>query len=891
MKTRILATKLHIPLLRPSMVPRPRLQEHLTLGLQENHKLTLVSAPAGYGKTALITEWLHSRLGSDLSAAWLSLDPADNDPLRFFSYWISAFQQVNPAFDGGLPSLLDLPKLPPAPSLLDELLNELVSFESSLVLILEDYHLITNPVIHEALEYFLDHQPAQVHLVLITRQDPPLPLPRFRARGQMTEVRASELRFTPEEARQFFAQSMKLDLAEESVALLDERTEGWAVGLQLAGLALKNLTDPQKFIETFRGSHRFVLDYLAEEVIRQQGHELRAFLTQTSILERFNADLCCALTGREDAPAVIAYLEKANLFIVSLDNERVWYRYHHLFSDYLRILLSRTEQVELYKKASAWNEANELIEEAVAYALLSGDMEFAAEVVTRALISNTTWSTGNVTVLSAWLEALPEQVFHNRPQLSLNASRVAYLAGQFEVAEKYIQWTEEALLPLQTAPLQTAPLPQPPEVEQMLALAALYRGAIASVRRDVQQAFEKISFAQARIPAENHLAHARGFFSLGLAYEISDQTEQAVQHYLRSSEEAQQADVLFLAVHALCAAAQVQIKQGHLTQAAQSCQTAIQLTGGAVIPPLGLAWIILGSIALEHNDLAAAEQLLQEGIALARRGGLMDDVILGLYALARLHAVRGNASPINALHQEASALIKRIDVQPMILQAGAYQARLQFYTGQQQAALQWADAYRAMRDQFADEFSDLTLARILLAVADVEGLPAILHPLLEKANQAGRMQTCIEVLLLLALYHQAKQDPKSAREALGKSLQLAAPEGYARIYLDEGKPLLDLLPAARPFAPGLVDALLEMGQQETFSGANHPKTLEQLPEALSEQEMRVLQLIMAGKSNREIAAELFISAGTAKWHVHNILQKLGVHNRPQAIARARKLGL
>lgn len=876
MRPRLLTTKLHIPPLRAAIVPRLRLQKQLTSGLNENRKLTLVSAPAGYGKTTLIIEWLHSLTDDNLKAAWLSLDQADNDPARFLSYWLAAFQQIMPSIYERIQPLLDLPKLPPVSMLLDELLNELAAFETPTILILEDYHHINNPVVHQALEYFLDHQPVRVHLVLITRQDPPLPLPRLRARGQMTEIRMDALRFTSEEARQFFIQSMNLHLPEESTDMLGERTEGWAVGLQLAGLALQNLADPMDFIESFRGSHRYVLDYLAEEVIRQQGNELQVFLTQTSILDRFNADICRALTGREDAQLVIEHLEQSNLFIVPLDNVRTWYRYHHLFSDYLRTLLSRAEQTDLYKKASAWQEDNDLMEEAVHYALLCGDTDFAAGVVMRAFTNNTTWSSGKLAMLSSWLDALPMQVFVDRPQLSLSASRVAYLLGNLEQAEDLIALTEQAL----------KPLPAGAEVEQMLALAALYRGAIASARGEAQKAIGQITFAQSRISEENHLAHARGFFSLGVAYETLDENELAVQNYVRSSDKAQAAGVLFLAVHARCSAAQVQIKQGRLYQAEQTCQAALRLAKGALIPPLGLAWIVLGSIALERNELAAAGQLLENGIVLSRKGGLIDNIILGLSLLIRLYMVQGDTARAFEAWQEAGALLEASGLPLMMLQSSAYLARLQFHLGQKQAA-QWAAGYRSNRAALSSEFADLTLARILLETGEEEEIQSILQPILDQANKAGRMQTCIEVMLLLALFYRAKENRAAALDWLGRSLQLAAPEGRACIFLSEGQPLADLLPQAREFAPEFVDSLLNLSQSER---ALSPAPIDQLPEPLSEQEKRVLHLIVAGKSNREIAAELVISVGTAKWHVHNVLQKLGVSNRPQAIARARTLG-
>jgi LuxR family maltose regulon positive regulatory protein len=670
---------------------------------------------------------------------------------------------------------------------------------------------------------------------------------------------------------------MQLTLEEEDIHALEMRTEGWAVGLQLAALALKNLSDPQNFVETFRGSNRYVLDYLAEEVIRQQRHDIREFLIQTSVLERFNAESCEALTEHTDSQRLLSELEQANLFLIPLDDERVWYRYHHLFADFLRTELSKTETEKLYKKAALWHERNEFLSEAVQYAIASGDLEFLADVIDQGLRKNAIWSGGNLTLYAAWLDALPVQAFQSRPALSLNASHILYLLGRFDLAEKQIDKAEQTL----------HALPASPENEQMLALASLYRGSIAAVRGDTQRAIESITFAQERFPQEHHLQHARGFFSLGLAYEVSGESALAIQNYLKSSEEAQSAGVLALAIHALSAAAQVHISQGQLHLAEQACQGAIQIAGDKQTPPLGLVESILGSIALEQNDLAAAEELLQNGVALSRRGGLMDDVIVGLSYLARLHAYQEHISNAFETAQELNTIIQGFGVERMSMLAAAYIANLQLLTGQEGAAAQWAWEYQAVRAKLSHEFADLTLVRVLLKTGDRENIPTILGALLEQGQAQGRLRTCIEVMILMALFHRAKKDIPAAVDWLSQALGLAAPEGFMRIFLDEGEALLDLLPKAHQAAPELVDAILSIQQAESDS---HESPLDQLPEPLSEQELRVLGLIVAGKTNREIADELVISVGTAKWHVHNILQKLGVSNRSQASARARELG-
>jgi LuxR family maltose regulon positive regulatory protein len=653
------------------------------------------------------------------------------------------------------------------------------------------------------------------------------------------------------------------------------RTEGWAVGLQLAALALKNLPDPQNFIETFRGSHRYVLDYLAEEVIRQQRDDIRKFLIQTSILDRFNAESCEALTGHADSQDLLSELEEANLFLIPLDDERVWYRYHHLFADFLRTELSKTETEKLYRKAALWHEQKEFTSEAVQYATASGDLDFLADVIDRGLKKDTVWSGGNLALYASWLDALPPQAFQSRPTLSLNASHILYQSGQFDLAENKLDQTEQTL---DTRPSSA-------EKEQMLAQASLFRGAISSVRGDTQQAIEKITFALERLPQEYHLQRARGFFSLGMAYKLSGQITLAVECYLKSSEEAQSGGVFFLAIHALGAAAQVQIGQGQLQQAEQTCQKAIQIAGGRRLPPLGLVESILGRIAFERNQLAAAEEYLQNGIALSRLGGLMDEVLAGLSYLSHLHARQGYVSDAFDAAQEVNTVIQSYGVERLSMLSATHIANLQLYTGQVEEAAQWAVEYQAVRDEISHEFADLTLVRVLLKMGERENVLSILDALLEKGQAQGYVRTCIEVMILRAIFHQDEKDIPAAVDWLSRALELAAPEGFLRIFLDEGKELIDLLVKARQAAPEFVDAILSSLQTESGKSP-----LDQLPEPLTEQELRVLDLIVAGKTNQEIADELVITVGTAKWHVHNILQKLGVSNRSQASARARELG-
>jgi len=847
-------------------------------------KLTLITAPAGYGKTNLASEWTHSLQSEDTSnnrITWLSLEEADSEPIRFLSYVIAALQQVAPEIGVGALSLFEMAQSPPINTVLNELINDIAGLDYHIMLVLDDYHVISHPEIHEALRYLVEHQPHQMHLVITSREDPPLPLPRLRARGEMAEIRMHDLRFSLDKTTQFFSHSMKLDLESEVISVLEARTEGWIAGLQLAGIVLKNLPDHQAFMDTFSGSHRYVLDYLTDEVLQSQDEEVRQFLVQTAILKRFNTDICQAVTGNPNSQFILEQLEQTNMFIVPLDHERVWYRYHHLFADSLLTELSKAEASELYKKASAWHEANDMIFEAVTYALDSADPEFMADMIDVALQQETIWSSGNLVLYSSWLEKLPAQVLANRPHLSLNAAFVLYLSGRFDDALQLIALAETDL----------AAQPASPEVENLLALVALYRGSIAAVRGDVEQAIELITFAQSRLPRADHMAHARAHFSLGVANEISGQADDAAKNFLRASEKAQSAGVLHLAVHARCSAAQVLIDLGRLNLAEQACRTAIDLAEGQRFPPLGVALSILGGIALERNDLASAEQLLNEGIALSSQRMLLIHVIAGMASYVHLTVCQGNTAEFLNAIDEVNAILEEYDeeydVDRFYLVAAAHQARMHIFLADRQAVDQWAKAYQASRSDSPFEYAELTLVRYLLMSGDYEAVPSILQPLLDAARHEGRFRASMEIKLLFSRYCQDKGDIPTALKWLSEALEIAAPEGFIRIFLDEA-PVLELLPQVRETAPDLVDAIL--GQQKSPDDVERPAQ-PQLPEPLTEQELNILALIVGGKTNQQIADELVVTLGTVKWHVHNILQKLGVNNRTQATIRAQELGL
>lgn len=883
MTTQALHTKVLLPPARAAAVTRPRLLAQLDAGLAAGRRLSLVAAPAGYGKTTLAADWVRQMARP---AVWLTLDERDNDLAQLSRYLHLAVARLDTELGRNLQAALDAPTLPPLEELVAALLQDLedarqAAASDTILLTLDDCHKLGEPTAHAWLTLLVECLPPGCHLLLLSREDPPLPLPRLRARNQLTEVRAQELRFTTDEARAFFAEVMDLALAPELVAALEARTEGWIASLQLAALSLqgRSLAQAEAFVRDFSGSHRYVFDYLAEEVLGQQDAELRAFLEQTALLERFHAPLCQAVTGREDSQVMLLRLERANLFLIPLDDERVWYRYHHLFADYLRSSVAPAERAQRLGEAARWCASAGLLVEAVQYAQASDDQESLAAVVEGALQQAAAWSGGELATLVRWIDALPGQVLGVHPRLCLDASRALFLSGRLTLATRLLDQAEDHL----------RAAPEDAERETLLAIAAIYRAAPTAVQGEVQRAIQTVTEARTRLPVTETLAHARAADTLGLAYGLAGDLAQCERWYDEAGRLGQAAGVGYLAINARCEVAVAQLGQGRLAQARESCHEALALAGGAPLPPTGFALTILGEIAYEQSDLAAAEELLREGLARAERGGLVDDLRAAQLLRARLCHARGDLAGMTAAVERANALLPVHEAPRLARLAGARRAWAQLALRNIAAAGRWATNFAAWRQGEQVETNEdvelLALGRIALALGDHAQATGVLHELATATLAGGRVRAGIAALMLLALARRAAQDLAGAETALARALQLAAPEGFVRLFLDEGAALAPLLPHARAAAPQLVERLIAALAPEVA------RTTLPSADALSEQELRVLRLLVAGHSNQEIAAALVISVGTAKWHVHNILQKLGVGNRPKAIARARELGL
>ena len=910
MDSQILSTKLYLPPPRTNFVPRLDLLRRLDEGLAHGRRLSLISAPAGYGKSILAASWMLNLGRSDSPPArvsWLSLDKDDNDPPRFLSYLIAAVQKLDLELD--FQSLLQSPHPPPPAELMTSFINAMAeavstfSRQEMLALALDDYHKIHSAYIHDCIQFLLDYAPPELHLVLVTRQDPPLGLSRMRVAGELTEIRAQDLRFKGEEIEQFFSLSNKIELERNWVETLMERTEGWIAGLQLAALSLRNRHDIGAFLDDFRGSNRYLMDYLIDEVLSLQTEDIRQFLLQTSILDRMTENLCQAITGRLDSQEILQQIDQNNLFLIPLDEHREWYRYHHLFSDFLRTELPEEQRSELHRKASSWYEANSFIPEAVQHALASTDYELAADVVERAILVPATWSGGQLGMLLGWLDALPLESLQGRPQLAIRASRAWYLSGQLNRSAQLLDMAEKSL---RSKPVEGENL------EVSLAHILAYRSAILAIQGQVTIAKEMVLQALSGLPENYLLARARAMDTLGLVHTLSGNPNAAVNAFLAASQVAQEAGVLFLAINACCEAALVQISQGQLSQAESTCRKALQLPGEGSerIPPAGLAWAVLGDIARERNDLEAAERFLADAIRLSQAGGIIDDLKTEYLFLARLRAAQGDKDSAVHATQRALSILQSYRSSPLLGQRAAIEAFLDLSLGNTIAAANWAQEYERTRasgsGDYLREFEDLTLARFLMADERQQDALVLLQEVIEAAREGDRLGVVIEAQILMAKAFWTMGNTESALQGLESALILAQNEGYVRAFVDEGEPIRELLsdlvtvttdPNLQEYAGQLLAAFTSPATaRDPVPLSQVGEESEAIPgiefiEPLSEQELKILRLLSAGLSNKEIAAEVVIGVGTVKWHVHNIYGKLGVSSRTQAIARAQEAGI
>jgi len=903
----LLKTKFYVPLVRSDLVSRQRLIERMNTGM--TRKLTLISAPAGFGKTTLLSEWIRQ---ADGPVAWVSLDKGDNDPARFWVYFVTAVQMIHKGVGEATLAALEPSRLPPLESVLTVLINEAAAVSEDFALILDDYHLITAQSIHDALTFFLDHLPSQMHLFIAGRADPPMPLARMRARGQLTELRAADLRFTSDEAVTFLNDVMGLGLSIEDIAALDVWTEGWIAGLHMAALSMQGRKDISTFIEAFSGTHRFVLDYLVEEVLDQQSPAIQEFLLKTSILERMTAPLCDAVTGGDDSQAILIQLEQANLFLVPLDNERCWYRYHHLFADLLRNRLKETQSDRmpaLHCRASEWYEKKGLIAEAVGYALAAYDIERVVRLVAGnalAMIYH-----GELRTLVGFLDALPDEVVRSRPWLCVAYAWTLAYVGKFDAVEPLLQQAEKALVDLNEY-IEGSTLTEghrdaasssitlriySAEGQRMVGHIAVIRAYTAALRGEMSRAAELTREALQHLPAGDLMVRGYTMTLLGAVLRPSGDLVATAKVSAEAIAISQAAGDSHLAAVVLCDLAALHFLQGQLHKAAATCRDAQQIAdeyarqGGRPLPTMGYAYIRLSAVLREWNDLETATRYAREGLELCKQWGQADVLVYGYTEVAKVLQAIGDASGALDAIQKGKRIASNVSPWPVI-HVAAQQARLWLVQGNLRAAFRWAQESGLSTDDklsFQHLFRYTILARVLIAQGEFDKAVGLLARLLEAAEAVGAMYYTVEILVLQAIALQAQGEISQALDALEHVLSLTESEGYVRIFIDEGAPMGKLLrqAAVQGIKLDYVSVLLTALESETKTKDVHPS----LVEPLSERELDVLRLLATGFSTFEIAQELFIAVSTLRSHAKSIYSKLNVHSRHEAVARAKVLRL
>ncbi len=903
MATSILTTKLYIPPPPLRVVPRLRLIERLNSGL--DHKLTLVSAPAGFGKTTLLS----AAVGTcEQPVAWLSLDEADNDPSRFLTHLVAALQTIAPHIGEALLKAIQSSQPPPLEAILTALVNETSRSQDEFVLVLDDYHLIEAKPVCDALVFLLEHMPPKMHLVIGTREDPQLPLARLRARGQLTELRAADLRFTPTEAAEFLKEVMELTLSADDIATLETRTEGWIAGLQLAALSMRGRTDVSQFVREFAGDNHYIVDYLVDEVLQRQPQAVRNFLLQTAILDRLSGPLCDAVTGQQKGNAQLEALGRGNFFVVPLDDRRHWYRYHHLFADVLHahLMAERPDQVStLHQRASAWFEQNDSPSDAIRHALAARDFARAADLVE--LAGHEMRKNRQEATLLSWLKALPGPLLRTRPVLCDYYAGTLLQSGELEGVETWLRFAERWL---HTTPdrdeqsnAASAEMVVVDEVEfrRLPGSIAMHRAGLALAVGNVPATIECARQVLGLAAQDDHLMHGAAAALMGLATWTIGDLEAAYKSYAGGMARLQKAGYVSDAVGGAVTLADIRLTQGRIREAMSIYERGLQLAtqhGATLLRGAADMHVGLSEIYLEHDDLFAAMRHLQSSKDLGEFAGLPKNRYRWRIALARLREAEGDLRGAVDLLTEAESLYTS-DFSPNVRPIAAMRTRVWVVQGRLGEALAWVrECALSVEDElsYLREYEHITLARILLArykldredgaVVEAAGL---LKRLLFAAEQGARTASAIEILVLLSLALLMQGNLPPALTTLERALSLAEPEGYIRMFVDAGPSLAVLLEKAAKhgIAPNYVRQLLNaIGKIE-----HKPSVKQDLIEPLSERELEVLRLLGTDLDGPDLARELMVSLNTIRTHTKNIYTKLGVNSRRAAVRRAEELGL
>jgi LuxR family transcriptional regulator, maltose regulon positive regulatory protein len=901
----LLETKLHVPRRRPGLVARPRLIDRLSRGAES--ALTLVSAPAGFGKTSLLADWLAAAGVGERCTAWLSLDQQDNDPALFWTYLVAALKTAVPGIGGGALSFLESPQ-PPMDVLRATLINDLGATSSDVVVVLDDYHVLEARDVLDGMAFLVEHLPPQIHLVIASRADPALPLARLRGRGELIEIRAADLRFTPEEAAAYLNGVMGLGLTAADVTALEDRTEGWVAALQLAALSMRGRDDVAGFIAGFAGDDRYIVDYLVEEVLQRQSDHVRRFLLQTSILDRLSGPLCDAITGRDGGKAMLETLDRENLFLIPLDDRRQWYRYHHLFADVLQAHLldeHPADVSDLHRRASAWYEQNGEPSEAIRHALVAKDFERAADLIELAVPA--THQYRQEVTLRRWLEALPQDLLRVRPVLSNAYAGSLLVRGEVEGVESYLQDAERWLDPTTGRP--PGSLARSLEMvvvdeegfRALPASVAIHRAGQARILGDAAGTVAHARRALDLVSEDDHLGRGAAAALLGLVYWTNGDLDAARRWYADGMASLEKAGYLSDVVGGAITLADLSIAQGRLHEAMSTYQRGLRIATEHAPPVLrGAADMHVGMSQLlyERNELDAARQHLLTSRELGEHAGLPKNQYRWRVAMARIRAAEGDLGAALDLLNEADRLYVS-DFSPDVRPVPALRAQVWVAQGRLGEALDWArERGLSVEDDvsYLHEFEHLIFARMLLACYRAERPASSIHEvillverILRAAEEGARRGSLLEILVVQALAQQAQGDIPGALAPLQRALTLAEPEGYVRTFVDEGPAMASLLRAAvkqgmvRSYVVSLLAAF------DTTGGRGQVK--QGVTEPLSERELDVLRLLRTDLDGPDIARELVVSLHTVRSHTKSIYAKLGVNNRRAAVRRAGELDL
>jgi LuxR family maltose regulon positive regulatory protein len=873
----LVETKFFPPAPRAGIVARPRLDDRLS---RRGH-FVLVSAPAGFGKTTLLGRWLTL---AGTSVAWVALDEGDRETSAFWTYVLTALDRAVPGVGAGALPLLQAGQTP-TEAVLTVVLNELSVLPGEVTLILDDYHLVDSPGIRPGMTFLLDHLPPQVRLIISTRADPGLPLARLRARGELIEIRAAELRFTLAEATTYLNDVTGLGLTVEDIASLAERTEGWVAALQLAALSLRGRDDAAGFIAGFAGDDRFVVDYLVEEVLDRQPEPVRRFLLETSILDRLTGALCDAVTGGHDGKAMLERLDRANLFVVPLDDQRRWYRYHHLFADVLRshLLDERRDVADLHRRAGNWYDETGEPVPAVRHTLAAGDVGHAADMVERAvpeLRRNRQEHT-----LRRWIDELPDDVVERRPVLAMGFVGALMAGNEFSDVGRRLSGIEQLL----DGRSENVVVIDERELARLPGGIELYRAALALIGGDLAGTLKHAQLAVVRAPEHDDLTRASADALAGIASWTTGDLEAAHRSYTDAAAGLHRVGYISDVLGCSITLADLESTQGRLRRAQRTYERALELASDQSLRGTRDMYVGLSQIALEHNDLAAATEYLRRCDELGEQAGLPQNPYRWRVAMALLREAEGNTDTALGLLTEAERAYVG-DFAPNVRPVPALRARMLAAHGDVTSALEWARQYGvSVHDElsYLREYEHVTLARVLLAEGSLHDVIGLLERLLCAAEDGGRRGTVIEVLVLLALARHATGDD-DAGAVLERALTLAEPEGYVRVFSSEGRPMTTLLNALdgnRAYVRQLLDAT--RGPFEP----SRPASGDDLIDPLTERELVVLRLLVSDLDGPSIARELVVSLNTVRTHTKNIYAKLGVNNRRAAVRRAHQLEL